>query len=71
MEERSCVQDAQTQDTYKCLPRGDYYIQVFLPVLKNGVTVTGNIDLHISAVAHADTVTAAALFVQCRFYSAA
>ena len=55
MESRSCVQDAQTQDTYKCFPSGDYYIQVFTPVVKNGVQVTGTIDLHLTAVAHADT----------------
>ncbi|MEP6673760.1 MAG: gliding motility-associated C-terminal domain-containing protein [Ferruginibacter sp.] len=55
MQERSCVQDAQTQDTYKCLAPGEYFIQVFTPVLKNGVSVTGTIDLHLSAVHHADT----------------
>ena len=55
MQERSCVQDAQTQDTYKCLAPGDYFIQVFSPVLKNGQNVTGTIDLHLSAVHHADT----------------
>ena len=55
MQERSCVQDAQTQDTYKCLPSGSYYIQVFTPVLKNGIPVTGTITLHLSAVHHVDT----------------
>ncbi len=58
MQERSCVQDAQTQDTYKCLPPGSYYMQVFTPVRMNispNLPVNGTIDLHLSAVLHADT----------------
>lgn len=55
MQERSCVQDAQTQDTYKCLPPGSYYIQVFTPLFKNGIAVTGDISLNLSAVKHVDT----------------
>ena len=56
MQEQSCVQDALTRNTYKCLaPGNSYYIQVFSPVIYNGVQVTGDIDLNISAVAHADT----------------
>ena len=27
MQEESCVQDAQTRNTYKCLVAGSYYIQ--------------------------------------------
>ncbi|MEI9908587.1 MAG: gliding motility-associated C-terminal domain-containing protein [Bacteroidota bacterium] len=50
MQERSCVQDALTQDTYKCLAPGDYWIQVFSPA-----NTTGTIDLHLNAVHHADT----------------
>lgn len=55
MQEQSCVQDAQTQNTYKCLGPGNYFIQVFTPVTKSGQPVTGSIDLHLSAVAHADS----------------
>jgi gliding motility-associated-like protein len=55
MQEQSCVQDALTQNTYKCLPPGSYYVQVFSPVLKNYQPVTGTIDLHLSAVVHVDT----------------
>ena len=56
MQEQSCVQDALTRNTYKCLaPGNSYYIQVFSPVTYNGVQVTGDIDLNISAVGHADT----------------
>ncbi|MES2891013.1 MAG: gliding motility-associated C-terminal domain-containing protein [Bacteroidota bacterium] len=57
MQEQSCVLDALTQNTYKCLaPNNSYFIQVFTPVLVNSyTTVTGEIDLNISAVAHADT----------------
>ena len=55
MQERSCVQDALTQDTYKCLPPGSYWIQVFTPVLKSGLPVLGTIDLHLNAIHHADT----------------
>ncbi|WP_207496124.1 gliding motility-associated C-terminal domain-containing protein [Aridibaculum aurantiacum] len=55
MQEQSCVQDAQTQNTYKCLSPGSYYIQVFTPVSRNGQPVTGTINLNLSAVIHADT----------------
>ena len=56
MQEQSCVQDALTQNTYKCLaPGNSYYIQVFSPVTYLGTPVNGNIDLNITAVAHADT----------------
>src|SRR6185503_17791284 len=55
MQERSCVQDALTQDTYKCLAPGSYWVQVFTPVMKNGAPVTGTISLNLSAVVHADT----------------
>src|SRR5690606_10759935 len=58
MQEESCVLDAQTQNTYKCLVAGSYYIQVFTPVntTPNGSTlVTGDINLHLSAVSHVDT----------------
>ncbi len=55
MQERSCVQDALTQDTYKCLAPGDYWIQVFTPVLVGTTPVTGTIDLHLNAVHHVDT----------------
>ncbi|MEO6498632.1 MAG: PKD domain-containing protein [Mucilaginibacter sp.] len=56
MQEQSCVQDALTRNTYKCLaPGNSYYIQVFTPNLVNGTRVTGDIDLNISAVVHADT----------------
>lgn len=55
MQEQSCVQDALTQNTYKCLPPGSYFIQVFSPVSKNGIPVTGAINLKLSAKVHADT----------------
>jgi len=55
MQERSCVQDAQTQDTYKCLAPGSYYVQVFIPVTKNGQPVTGTVSLHLAGVLHTDT----------------
>jgi hypothetical protein len=57
MQEQSCVQDAQTQNTYKCLAPGkSYFIQVFTPLYNtSGQTVTGNINLNLSAVHHADT----------------
>jgi gliding motility-associated-like protein len=58
MQERSCVQDALTQDTYKCLPPGSYWIQVFTPVALSNYPynqITGTIDLHLSAVHHVDT----------------
>lgn len=57
MQEQSCVQDALTRNTYKCLAPGtSYYIQVFTPLVSiAGAYVTGSIDLNISAVKHADT----------------
>ncbi|MBL0355847.1 MAG: gliding motility-associated C-terminal domain-containing protein [Chitinophagaceae bacterium] len=56
MQEQSCVLDALTQNTYECLvPGQSYYIQVFTPIIKNNVVVTGTIDLQLSAVSHADT----------------
>ncbi|MBC7890389.1 MAG: gliding motility-associated C-terminal domain-containing protein [Ferruginibacter sp.] len=56
MQEQSCVLDALTQNTYQCLvPGQSYYVQVFTPLLKNNVLVTGTIDLKLSAIAHADT----------------
>ena len=56
MQEQSCVQDALTQNTYQCLvPGQSYYVQVFTPVLKSNIGVTGSIDLKLSAIVHADT----------------
>jgi gliding motility-associated-like protein len=55
MQEQSCVQDAQTQNTYKCLAPGSYYLQVFTPATRNKANVTGTINLNLSAVVHADT----------------
>ncbi len=58
MQEQSCVLDAQTQNTYKCLTAGSYYFQVFTPVntTPTGTTsVTGDITLHLSSIAHVDT----------------
>ena len=56
MQERSCVQDALTQDTYKCLAPGVYFVQVFTPVVtSSGSPTTGSIDLRLSAVKHQDT----------------
>ena len=55
MQEQSCVQDAQTQNTYKCLAPGKYYIQVFVPVVKFGSLVKGTINLNLIAVKHKDT----------------
>ena len=60
MQEQSCVLDALTQNTYKCLaPGNSYYIQVFSPVTYNGNSgydnSTGNITLNISAIVHQDT----------------
>lgn len=56
MQEQSCVLDALTQNTYQCLAPGQsYYVQVFTPVLKNNVSVTGTIDLILSSISHADT----------------
>ncbi len=56
MQEQSCVQDALTRNTYKCLaPGNSYYIQVFTPVSYASVPVTGTVDLNLSAIIHADT----------------
>ena len=57
MQEQSCVQDALTRNTYKCLaPGNSYYIQVFTPMTYNGYNqTTGSIDLNVNAVIHADT----------------
>lgn len=53
MEEQDCVQDAVTPNAYSCLAPGSYYIQVFTPVKNsNGDQVTGDIDLHVTAVKH-------------------
>jgi gliding motility-associated-like protein len=58
MQEQSCVQDALTRNTYKCLaPGNSYYIQVFTPVSQTNTypyQVTGTIDLNLSAVIHQD-----------------
>ena len=51
MQEQSCVQDALTRNTYKCLAPGkSYFIQVFTPILVGTTQVTGTIDLNITAV---------------------
>jgi hypothetical protein len=59
MQEQSCVQDALTRNTYKCLaPGNSYYIQVFTPITTAAwpfYAVTGEIDLNISAIVHQDT----------------
>ncbi len=50
MQEQSCVQDALTQNTYECLAPGrSYYIQVLTPVSLNGQSVTGDINLKLTA----------------------
>jgi gliding motility-associated-like protein len=58
MQEQSCVQDALTRNTYKCLaPGNSYYIQVFTPVqlpTSPFTVITGSIDLNIEAVVHQD-----------------
>jgi gliding motility-associated-like protein len=58
MQEQSCVQDALTRNTYKCLaPGNSYYIQVFTPIATAAwpyYVITGEIDLNISAVIHQD-----------------
>ncbi len=57
MQEQSCVLDALTQNTYKCLAPGiSYYIQVFTPATygQNNNT-TGSITLNLDAVVHQDT----------------
>jgi gliding motility-associated-like protein len=56
MQEQSCVQDALTRNTYKCLaPGNSYFIQVFSPLTVGGSRVVGTIDLNVSSVVHADT----------------
>ena len=58
MQEQSCVLDAQTQNTYKCLTAGSYYFQVFTPITTtptNNTPVTGDITLHLQAVLSTDT----------------
>jgi gliding motility-associated-like protein len=55
MQEQSCVEDALTRNTYKCLGPGSYFIQVFTPVKEGWQPVNGSIDLHVSAVKHVDT----------------
>ena len=58
MQEQSCVLDAQTQNTYKCLTAGSYYFQVFVPTTTTptgSTLVTGDISLQLSAVTHVDT----------------
>ncbi len=59
MQEQSCVQDALTQNTYKCLAPGkSYYLQVFTPVNYNPNTefpTIGDVVLNINAVEHEDT----------------
>lgn len=58
MQEQSCVQDALTRNTYKCLaPGNSYYIQVITPLVQSSnanVTITGSIDLNIEAIVHQD-----------------
>ncbi len=56
MQEQSCVEDALTQNTYQCLlPGQQYYVQVFTPISKSGYSVTGTIDLKLSAIKHVDS----------------
>ncbi len=55
MQEGSCVQDSRTQNTYKCLANGSYFIQVFTPMFTNNTLVAGTETLHLLAVPHADT----------------
>lgn len=57
MQEQSCVLDALTQNTYKCLAPGiSYYIQVFTPATYGGDNnSTGSITLNLDAVIHQDT----------------
>jgi gliding motility-associated-like protein len=58
MQEKSCVQDGQTINTYKCLPPGNYYVQVFTPAAVNGYVVTGTIDLVATVQPHQDSCSA-------------
>jgi gliding motility-associated-like protein len=57
MQEQSCVQDALTRNTFKCLaPGNSYYIQVFTPTSTiYGVASTGIVDLNVSSIIHVDT----------------
>lgn len=51
MQEQSCVQDALTRNTYKCLaPGNSYFIQVFTPVWEGSIPTIGTIDLIVEAV---------------------
>jgi gliding motility-associated-like protein len=52
MQEKSCVLDARTEDVYRCLPPGTYYVQVLLPITYNGNIVRGMITLTASATKH-------------------
>ncbi|MDA3615575.1 PKD domain-containing protein [Polluticaenibacter yanchengensis] len=52
MQEQSCVLDALTRNTYECLTRGSYYLQVLTPVIAGNAIVNGDIKLNISAVKH-------------------
>ncbi|HEX2535763.1 MAG TPA: hypothetical protein VHK69_18605, partial [Chitinophagaceae bacterium] len=53
MQEQSCVQNAQTQNTYECLAPGrSYYIQVLTPVLSGSDPVTGDITLKLTSRKH-------------------
>lgn len=58
MQEQSCVQDALTRNTYKCLAPGhSYYIQVITPLVQSNnanIAITGSIDLNIEAIVHQD-----------------
>lgn len=57
MQEQSCVQDALTRNTFKCLaPGNSYYIQVFTPIVTNyGAQSTGIVELNVSSIIHVDT----------------
>lgn len=57
MQEQSCVQDALTRNTFKCLaPGNSYYIQVFTPVTTiYGAQSTGVVELNVSSIIHVDT----------------
>ena len=55
MQDGSCVQDSRTQNTYKCLANGSYFIQVFTPVTTNNDLVKGTETLHLIATQHSDS----------------
>lgn len=61
MQEQSCVMDALTENTYKCLmPDNSYYIQVLVPkyyydYVHPSYMTTGDITLNLSAIVHEDT----------------